>query len=295
MALIAWTVSYAQNGQELARLREEGAGHFRGLPVRGAAARQRMSGAPSQATNAIMYHNGPLMLGTVNLYFIFYGSWGPKQTALLENWGQNIGGSPYFNINTTYSDWAGRYISNSVVLAGTMRDSYSLGKALSNAQVGQVVTNAIGGGSLPMDPNGVYFVLGSADVTQTAGFCTSFCSYHVDTLYCGQTIKYSFVGNPATQCMSSCAPQAISPNGLPGVDAMVSAATHELVEAVTNPELNGWFFPNGYEAADECAWTFGTEQSLSSGAKANVVLGGKQYLIQQTWVNVNGGYCAMSY
>jgi hypothetical protein len=27
----------------------------------------------------------------------------------------------------------------------------------------------------------------------------------------------------------------------------------------------------------------------------NVTLGGKQYLIQQNWVNASGGYCAMHY
>ena len=296
VSLIAVTASYAQSEEEPARPRPAAAvRQIHRSPLRGAAGPAAAAGGKSLPANGIMYHNGPLLLGTVNLYLIFYGSWGPKQVALLTNWASHIGGSPYFNINTTYSDWAGRYISNSAVLAGTARDSYSLGKSLSDLQVEQVITNAIGGGSLPMDPNGVYFVLASADVLQTAGFCSSFCSYHVDSYVNGQTLKFIFVGNPATQCLSWCAPQTISPNNLPGVDAMVSAATHELVESVTDPQLDGWFFPDGNESADECAWTFGNEYSLSNGSKANMVLGGKQYLIQQTWVNAGGGFCALSY
>ncbi len=290
-AFVAVTAAYAQSGVEAMRPPGEAVRQMHRSPLRGAAA----ASGKLQAANGVMYHNGPLMLGTVNLYLIFYGSWGPKQIALITNWAGHIGGSPYFNINTTYSDWAGRYISNSVALAGTAKDAYSLGKSLSDAQVEQVVTDAISEGSLPMDVNGVYFVMASADVAQTAGFCTAFCSYHVDSLFNGQTIKYVFVGNPATQCLSSCAAQSISPNGLPGVDAMVNSATHELDEVVTDPQLDGWFFPDGYEVADECAWTFGSEHSLSNGAKANMALGGKEYLIQQTWVNSGGGYCALSY
>ncbi len=290
-ACVAVATGYAQSSLEASHGSAEVARPIHRLQLRGAGAAQ---GTP-QAPNTIIYHNGPLMLGTVNLYLIFYGSWGPKQVGLMTNWAGHIGGSPYFNINTTYSDWAGRYISNSVVLAGTARNAYSLGKSLSDAQVEQVVTDEISSGGLPMDVNGVYFVLASADVAQTAGFCTAFCSYHVDALYNGQTIKFAFVGNPATQCMSSCAAQTTSPNGLPGVDAMVSNATHELVEAVTDPQLDAWFFGNGFESADECAWTFGNEHGMSNGSKANMVLGGKEYLIQQNWVNSGAGYCALSY
>lgn len=51
----------------------------------------------------------------------------------------------------------------------------------------------------------------------------------------------------------------------------------------------------GEESADKCAWKFGTESTTSNGSKYNITLGGKQYLIQQNWVNASGGYCAMSY
>jgi len=32
-----------------------------------------------------------------------------------------------------------------------------------------------------------------------------------------------------------------------------------------------------------------------NGAYANMLLGGKDYLIQRNWVNAKGGYCATSY
>jgi hypothetical protein len=76
---------------------------------------------------------------------------------------------------------------------------------------------------------------------------------------------------------------------------MASIISHELEEAVTDPDLNAWYDRRGQENADKCAWTFGTQYTTGNGAKANVHLSTRDYLIQQNWVNANGGYCAMSY
>jgi hypothetical protein len=64
---------------------------------------------------------------------------------------------------------------------------------------------------------------------------------------------------------------------------------------VTDPNLNAWYDRRGYENADKCAWTFGTTYTTSNGAQANMNLGGLNFLIQQNWVNANGGFCALSY
>ena len=84
-------------------------------------------------------------------------------------------------------------------------------------------------------------------------------------------------------------------NGNAGADAMASIIAHEAEEATTDPLLNAWYDRRGYENADKCAWTFGAVSTASNGSKYNVVLGGKQYLIQQNWVNASGGYCSMKY
>ena len=39
---------------------------------------------------------------------------------------------------------------------------------------------------------------------------------------------------------------------------MASVIAHELVEAVSDPQLNAWYDRRGYENADKCAWTFGS-------------------------------------
>src|SRR6266566_329353 len=59
-------------------------------------------GPPAPSTN-ITYHGGPVILGTTNVYYIWYGNWsGNSATTILTDLANNIGGSPYFNINTTY-------------------------------------------------------------------------------------------------------------------------------------------------------------------------------------------------
>ena len=64
-------------------------------------------------------------------------------------------------------------------------------------------------------------------------------------------------------------------------------------EIVTNPTGGGWFDRYGLENASKCGGQFGTTYAASNGARANLKLGGRDYLIQQNWVNDRKGNCAM--
>ncbi|HMY14758.1 MAG TPA: hypothetical protein PKA58_00445, partial [Polyangium sp.] len=66
-------------------------------------------------------------------------------------------------------------------------------------------------------------------------------------------------------------------------DGAVSVLAHELEEAASDPDLNAWYDSSGYENADKCAWTFGTQSTASNGSKYNMTLGSRQYLVQQNW------------
>jgi hypothetical protein len=240
------------------------------------------------------------MLGTTSVYYIWYGNWsGNDATTILTEFAKGIGGSPYFNINTTYYNGSNAHVANSVFYAGSTTDAYSRGTSLSDSAIQSVVSDAITSGRVPKDTNAVYFVLTSKDVTASSGFCTQYCGWHTHGTIAGSDIKYSFVGNP-DRCPSACAAQTTSPSNNPGADGMASIIAHELEEAVTDPDLNAWYDTRGYENADKCAWTFGTTKTAPNGSKYNVTLpngsgGSRSYLIQQNWVNANGGYCAMSY
>src|SRR5215471_4004760 len=231
---------------------------------------------PAQPPGVTMtYYGGPLMLGTVNIYIIYYGNWDTADQTIVNTWAQSLGGTGLYNINTTYYDGAtpANYISNSLGFnrtANTYHDNYSLGKNLTDANVQTIVANAISGGHLPDDTNGVYFVLTYKDVFETAfgvGFCTYFCGYHgpSDTIVSGETIKYSFVGD-AAKCPSGCDGNVAlfgdktSPNQSIGADGTVSIMFHELSESVTDSlvgnSYSAWGAGSCGENGDCCNFVF---------------------------------------
>jgi hypothetical protein len=243
----------------------------------------------------IAYHGGPIITGTSAIYYIYYGTWSASQKTILSDFASTIGGSPYFNINTTY--WANNnaVVSNSVRFGGTATDNYSQGTSLSDGSIFSIVQTAIQSGGLPNDVQGVYFVLTSPDVAEVTGFCSSYCGWHTNGTITGKDVKYAFVGN-SDRCPSACEEQtSSSPNGDTGVDGMISVIAHELEESVTDPDLNAWYDVVGRENADKCAWTFGNTYTAPNGSLANMHLGSRDYLIQQNWANAANGGCVLSW
>lgn len=92
----------------------------------------------------------------------------------------------------------------------------------------------------------------------------------------------------------------MSPNANPVADAMVNTIAHELDEAVTDPDIDAWYADDGKQSenGDLCNWKFGATYATANGARANVRLGGRDFLVQQNWVRnafspTTG--CAISY
>jgi len=245
----------------------------------------------------LTYQGGPVMVVPTNVYYIWYGSqWDAASQNVLTNIGQKIGGSPYFNINTTYYNGAGTHVVNAVTLAGSTTNSGTLGTQLSDTNIQTIVSNAITSGALPADANGVYMVLTDKATTATSGFCTQYCGWHTHATISGKDIKYAFVGNAETQCASACGATSPSPNNTPGADGAASVLAHELEEAVTDPDLNAWYsLSSGMENADKCAWNWGATSLASNGAKYNQTFGTMKYLIQQNWVIASTQQCLQHY
>ena len=314
LALGALTMAvnlYAQgNSDHQSRPSHEHGDVIHGNPHHGLAG----TGGAVVTGNGINYNGGPVMQ-PVNLYFILYGDWtGQDKTgpAILQTWGQNIAPSPYFAINTTYGDSAGDVVPNLVTFKGVYTDTGSLGMTLSDASIGQLTSNAINSGKLGTagmaDPNGLYMVLTAPGVAESSGFLSSYCGWHWSGSFVNGAVqegynygsgypmvKFAFIGNATGSSFYSCAVQGTSPNGDAGADAMISVMAHELSEAVSDPEGNAWYASNGEENGDLCAWNFGNASTLPSGAKYNVTINSVNYLMQQIWLNANGGSCALSY
>lgn len=215
----------------------------------------------------------PVLTGDVNVYYIYYGNWTDSQKDILENFMNNIGESDWYGINRKYYYQQDNFsekvpVSGAVILKKTVDDFYSRGHHLSGNDIPEIIEEKIDSKELPEDTSAVYFVLTSGDVYESirsdlgkASFCTSYCGYHVSwELKSSKRIFYAQVGNP-TRCLSGCAPtmnSKLSPNNDIGVDGMISALAHELVEAITDPvsdvdSLRAWQDATGYENGDKCA------------------------------------------
>lgn len=253
--------------------------------------------------NGIYYHNGYVMATTTTtiptVYFVWYGNWtgnvANSAINILSNLARGIGASPYYRINTTYQNNNNTVIPK-VNFGCSTYNNYTYGTSLSDSSIYYIIRDAIAAGKLPSDPNGIYFVMTSPDVKETSGFCTSYCGWHSASSLNGKTLLYSFIGNASTQCPGGCeAQQSTSPNNNPGADGMASVFAHELEETVTDPNFSGWYDNNSNENADKCAWNFGATQTDVNGARYNMTINKMNYLIQQNWLNANGGGCAKSY
>jgi hypothetical protein len=259
--------------------------------------------------NGINYHGGPVMAGTPNVYVIWYGNWngtGSNTAATrsaIEGFFSTIGGSAIELVNSTYGDNT-HNVSGNIHFGGSTIVSSS--KNLSDRSLQTTVNNALNSGALPRDANGVYFVISSSNINETSGFCTRYCGFHTHATLGGTDIKYAFVGN-VDRCPSGCEIQTTGPNspvtGQGGIDGMANVLSHELEEAVSDPDLNAWFDSSGQENADKCNFNFGTTSTCTStsicsaagkaaASKFNQSFGGNDYLLQQNWRNNGAGSCA---
>jgi len=263
--------------------------------------------ASAKPDASLPYNGGPVLgtaaEGVVNVYLIFYGNWAgkdPTGPGLMQNFVSNMGGTPYWNIFTTYTKPA--QIQNAVNMNGTYTDTGSQGSNLSDSSLQTVVRNAITGGHLPADSNALYLVLTSSEVNETSGFCSQYCGFHNHMSASGKDIKYSFVGNPVhctaqggvRDCQGKASNITASPNNDPGVDAMISVIAHETGEAITDPDLNAWTGSSG-EEGDICAYTYGKTFAVGNGSVANVTFGGTNYLIQRSFSIKPTQHCALHF
>jgi protocatechuate 3,4-dioxygenase beta subunit len=123
------------------------------------------------------------------------------------------------------------------------------------------------------------------------------CAYHDrDTFLFGPDIYYAALPFVATQ--GGCRTPD-NPNG-PDVDPEINTASHELFEAVTDPQTsapitpNGWYGPGGGddEVADKCNFNFGgsgNSANVFDNGQADEFWNGHYYEIQGEWSNRTHG------
>lgn len=264
-------------------------------------------------TSKMLYHNGPVLHGSQNIYLIWYGCWadncgfaGDINTRMvMTDFLITIGNSPYAQINSTYTDSSGQPAASAFIYGGDVVDSsYSHGVDLTQSDIVSLISKQVNNFQLPQDSNGIYVILSSADIASTGtGFCTpSVPPLHAQGIVNGNFVRYIFLGNPK-RCPSVAGPQfspsGPTPNDTYAGDVLVANLAHALNGLLTNPAGNGWYDRYGLENGDKCQDalgnpSFGPTYVTANGARANVRFGGRDFLIPQNWVNDRKARCAMS-
>ncbi|MFN2603168.1 MAG: hypothetical protein ABR582_10480 [Gemmatimonadaceae bacterium] len=258
----------------------------------------------------IYYHGGPVLQAATNVVSVYWSSaaiygggptppstgTGAQDGSLVGYFLNHLGGSSYFNINTTYTDGSGANIVNAVNYTGFWANDANAPsgtQSVSDAQMVSMLQSGFDSGAITYDPSTLYAIFTSGKVNLGGGFGTQYCAYHTHgTVTIGgvsQTVLYAAM--PYDQAYPGvCTNGTAAPNGDAGADAEVNTLAHETEETTTDEMGTAWFDRRGYENADKCAWTWGTT-STAGGGYWNITIGTKHFLVQQNWINSGSGGC----
>jgi len=272
----------------------------------------RPGGGGGGKGTGIYYHGGTVIAGpAVTKVVAIYWSTGtiypsqPTSTgvgssdgSLIGSFLRSLGGSPYFNINTTYYNASNARVLNQVQYTSYWATGSSVAGP-SSAPTDQDMVNLIQAGitqgKIAYDPNTVYAIFTGSGVNLGGGFGSSYCAYHTHGTTSKGNVYYAAMPYNQ-QYPSGCTSALASPNADKAGNSEVNTLAHEIEETTTDAMGTAWYDNRGYENADKCAWTWGTVQTAANGGKYNMKLAdGNYYLIQQNWVNAGSGGCAVSY
>ena len=198
---------------------------------------------------------------------------------------------------------------NSRDTTGIYADGSGYNACLDDAQLQAEVDSVTAANSLPHDlahiyvlylPKGVESCFNPGSTTSTAGgqACTinhqptaAYCAYHSNTVELSSAVYanmvYPIYASPTGFTCSSDArfPVVQSPNGNPDADTEISPTSHEIIEAITDPDgQTGWGDSSGNEIGDDCAYIFGRTNGVP-GAYFNQVINGGHFLTQLEFSN----------
>lgn len=272
------------------------------------------SARPSRSTG-ISYHGGPLIVspnvtGVVSVYWsasqIYanapvdsHGA-GSADGSLIGSFLSNIGGSPYFGINSSYYNGSGAAVVNAVSYTGYWATGSSVAAPTASPTDANMVALLQAGftnGALTYDANTVYAIFTGAGVNLGGGFGSQYCAYHTHgTVSIGGSNRVVlYAAMPHNQDYpSGCTANYASPNSDVAANSEVNTLAHEIEETTTDELGTAWYDTRGYENADKCAWTWGSTNTAPGGGVYNMTFGGKYYLVQQNWKNSGSGGCALS-
>jgi hypothetical protein len=212
-------------------------------------ARPALEGLEDRQLLTVTYHGGAV-LGNVEVQALYLGSdWAndpnaSPQISYLENYLSTIVDSSYMDMLTTAGYNVGRGSYDPGVVGNTQLDS---SQYLTNDAIQGLLQSYINSGDLVQpDSNRLYVVIVEPNVAVSLGGANSqkdFLGFHnafggTDASGNPQDIRYAVITYPGGDVQNGALPY------LSALDQLTSVTSHELAEAVTDPDVNyktlGW-------------------------------------------------------
>lgn len=218
------------------------AGAPRFMPTRAAAP------APAPFASHLDYYGGPVM-SHVKIVDVFWGTGlDPQVTAWAGPYFQAVTDSAYFDMlqewNTTVPAVGGHASTNQTIYRGGWGGDFTIAPMqttgnINDAKIVAELDRQITAGAIP-PPDGdtlymTFFPPAITVVDGTSTQCIDYCAYHnAFSRGDGSEVFYAVIPDMSSTCQSQCGPGDVLGNN-------ANSASHELVEAVTDPQvdLNG--------------------------------------------------------
>lgn len=246
------------------------------------------------------YAGGHVIDGIANVYLIFWQDpsfqpFTPKYMSLLRRFVTDVGSSPLYAMLSQYTDSKGRS-PTSVKLAGTFLDTRPFPQALvkdlnqqnfnpnvmDQAWRQEVRDVAANQGINTKSYHNIFAVLSNTRRPDACGYHSVLSANGSPYLFVSFSSKK---GKLVQGCNHSGA--RVFPNNDPIADVAVSTLSHELIETVTDPQINGWGSTgNNDEIGDKCNQA---PYGVNPTTKGNVTWNGHAYLIQREYNNNQRG------
>ncbi len=251
------------------------------LPAMGARRGTATPGTTCSDTPKLEYSDGPL-IQHVKVVDVFYSPGFPHKT-MLEDYYRAILQSGYFDWLAEYS--ATNYKIGRGTFVVSFEDTNANPTTVKQVDPETYLKGLLAAGKLPAPDDDtmymLYFPSGIDPADDSGPSCISngdYCAYHSSYQAAGgQMIRYGVIPDlEAGACTQGCGP--------PGFASFTDVSSHELVEAVTDPDGSGWYDTGAPDTSSKNCGEIGDICAVG-GAQETGTIGG--FIVQKQWSNKN--------
>ena len=253
------------------------------MPLAGQVVNRVGEAQPQASGNTLTYMGGPI-LDHVKVFTVYWGS----NVAFKGTGSQGLDSFYQGVVQSNYYDWLIEYKTTSqpMVGRGSFIGSYAYTAgatgSIDDSQIQSDLGTLIDSGKLPKPDANTLFAVHFApgiDITQGGqASCQVFCAYHGSFAHGGTNVYYSVVPDQGGSCAGGCGGDPSTFNNT------TSVASHELVEATTDPDVGqndlAWYNNSQGEIGDIC------NAKQCSGTTGKSACPGS-WVVQLEWSNKN--------